>query len=103
MGLKRLSKLSSENGIDIGGEKRMVILDPFSLLGVGIYEQRFASRSTVLVLPAEEHLACSLSVTNFVDGTTKDGALSEVSNNRVLKMCFWYSLSCNGRARKSKA
>lgn len=48
-------KLSFGSAIDIGGGKRVVVLDPFSLIGVGVFKRLILCHSHELIELAEAY------------------------------------------------
>lgn len=97
------SKHICGSGIDIDGEKCVISLDPFLLVGVGIFKYSFMSEITVLADLAEEHFECLVWAVSFGKGATEVEVLSEVCNNSVLKARPTQLLSYTCSLRKGTA
>lgn len=98
------SERSSEGGIDNGEGELVVPLDPFGLVGVGIFKRSFSSESTVLIALAEAHFESAEWAASFEKEATKEEVLSEVCNNGVLRARLRQCLSdaCSSAKRKAR-
>lgn len=75
---KARSGRSFKSEIDVRDGMRVALLNPFSLMGVGIYKLPFTCHSTVLVALAEANFESADRVASFEKDETNEEVLREI-------------------------
>lgn len=78
-------KQNSWNGIDNSHEECVVPMDPFSLVGIGIYKWLFTSDSKVIIELVETHLEDEKWAANLQKRVTKHVVLTSNFDNGVFR------------------
>lgn len=97
------SQQSFWSSIEISAGRRLVLLDPFSLVGAGTLKESFASQITALVDLLSAHFVAATYAASVKKGATEEKVWNNVSNNDLFKECLSQSLSDTCCARRITA